>query len=942
MPRIHPAQKLLDVVFDESDIIEIRLINSPAVQHRWCTRETFSKLLPELKQLNADGFNIYYGCNPRTVEGGTTTEHVETARAVFIDMDGGTSADELKAAVDAAEYCHPGIILATGGGVQAIWKLSEPVPVAQWRLMQTELNRRVAGADPTVKDAPRVLRLPGFKNMKPKYGPDFPMAELLANSSGTFSPDDFPMAEAVNTPDVDPENLAIDTSGILPQFAQNFINNGTLYKDKGRRDTAFLVAIEMAAAKIPTEEAKARIIPVLERLGIDGHDLKDASRQIANAYKEARTPTIDPDRLPKTVGARSADFTAEIASSGKHRVVVRVGVKSHIDVLDCSKSASRKRFIKAAKESLQADGFEADLEQYLCGIATGTEAVGDADCPVDQEFTRESFVDVSRFIRPECFTISDGQSWKSGITVPKFQEIDGTIDGMWVTLTIDSDGNRQMFKLPKKITVGANDDVFRVYPTPPPPGIKGCPPRWSDQSMWSFYENGQASIEPKDVVSAVSAEFEKFLYFPDDLREGYLTTLALWVVLTHIPHRFQCVPYILINGVAGSGKGRTMLCIQHLVFRCYQITAPSPAAIYRHIHFEGGTVLCDEAEGLANSELSAGTLDVLLASNNRGVPIPRCDGDDNVVVNYDAFSPKAFISIRHPTKPLLERSIQLLMARAPKGSSETTYHPGEEEFIPHWQRVRDGLHTFVLKYAGEFLNMPAAHDVTPKHMMPRQREVWAPLLKIAAVIDRIAGTNHLKVMTDLIAVVASESEVQAVTESDERLIRALWKLHKAGRPTSPKDILNQAYADGLGLEDRITEKLAGEILRNYGLKTYGRGRNRRWFRVVPEKMQEIAANYSMEIFDEKIDEGAPPDNGAHVSQVTQNPTSGVECDTCDTCDTSNDPPPPPNFLNQLFGKPLQQPGGWNCEQPHRNNPKHSATWGNLQGHRAEHAGHRFR
>ena len=916
----HPAAVFLQMVYQPSDILEFRLIKEggPA-KSLWSTLEEFSSHIPRITQMNDDGYSVYYGANPRKAIGGTKAADVEIARGWFVDMDGGATADALRKACVDAGYIAPAIIINSGGGVQGIWRSSKPVPIAQWLKQQRAITEKIAGVDASVKDAPRVMRLPGFVNRKGKYAPDHPTAEIVCISPEDFHPEDFPESEtsaafAVNDDD-GPEILAIDTTGVLPRYAEDFLESGKLIQPEGkgqpsRRETAFRVAIEMKAASIPQEEASSRICDALERLGLDDVAVEDfRNRQIANAYSEARTPTIDKDRLPTVTGVRDVEFSAQHAADGKYRITVKRGLRKFVDVIDCSKLIARTRFTNAAMRALADESVEKAVSDYLMAVAVEEIKPDDTDDvgPVqEQEYTRDSFVDTSHVISPEAFTITDGADWKSGITVPKFVDVGGgELAGRWITITNDSEGNRQMIDLPPSFTVG--ESVFRVYPKVPPPGFKGSTPPWSDESMWAFLEDGKPSIPAGELVDAIGAEFDKFLFFDESVREGYLTTLALWVIHTYMTHRFSVVPYILINGIAGSGKGRVMNCIKQLVFRCYLITSPSPAAIYRHIHFEGGTVLCDEAERLANSDLSAGTLDVLLASNTRGVPVPRCEGEDNKITNFDPFSPKAFISINHPTKALLERSIQIMMFRAPKGLAEAMDHPSDEFYQPYWARLRDGLHTFALSYAGEFLEMPSGHDVTPRDMMSRQREVWGPLLRIAAVMDRIAGTSHLKTLTDLIAIVASDSEMQAVTETDERLLKALWKLHTLGKDTSPKAVLAQAYADGLSTDDKISEKMVAQTLRNYGFKTWGGGgKRRRWFRVDRQKMEAVAANYCIQIeMGENIAPGVPPYDTSNVSDVSdfhsgyaeiqKTLPGGNKSDTYDTSDVSYRGAPPPKY-----------------------------------------------
>jgi hypothetical protein len=75
----------------------------------------------------------------------------------------------------------PSVVVNSGGGFHAYWLLYEPMVIDDSnRAAITSLQYRwvghVGGDD--VKDLARVLRLPGTRNVKSKYAPDFPGVEF--------------------------------------------------------------------------------------------------------------------------------------------------------------------------------------------------------------------------------------------------------------------------------------------------------------------------------------------------------------------------------------------------------------------------------------------------------------------------------------------------------------------------------------------------------------------------------------------------------------------------------------------------------------------------------------------------------------------------------------------------------------------------------------------
>ncbi len=77
----------------------------------------------------------------------------------------------------------PSVLIDSGGGYHAYWLLDEPFVIQsdEDRQRAKDISRRwvrfCEGDD--VKDLTRVLRLPGSRNIKPKYAPDYPLVEYV-------------------------------------------------------------------------------------------------------------------------------------------------------------------------------------------------------------------------------------------------------------------------------------------------------------------------------------------------------------------------------------------------------------------------------------------------------------------------------------------------------------------------------------------------------------------------------------------------------------------------------------------------------------------------------------------------------------------------------------------------------------------------------------------
>lgn len=168
------ARDFLHGLFAPGDIINFRCIPNvkAAIKQKWCVagdEDSETKTLTWAKQLNSEeGYSVYVGMNPRTEMGGGSAEHVRLFRALAADLDGGVDVDEALSRVKDCGIPEPSAIVSTGGGVHLYWFLDKPLESADvWSTGQKFLITKL-GADPLVHDAPRIMRLPGFINRKPR------------------------------------------------------------------------------------------------------------------------------------------------------------------------------------------------------------------------------------------------------------------------------------------------------------------------------------------------------------------------------------------------------------------------------------------------------------------------------------------------------------------------------------------------------------------------------------------------------------------------------------------------------------------------------------------------------------------------------------------------------------------------------------------------------
>jgi hypothetical protein len=309
----HPATELMNTLFTPGDWVELRsLISGKPAAQRWIQLGT-DDLDAAWRDLHADDVRShYFGANPRTCKGGSAAGDVAVARCVYVDFDpegDGAAAyanafqvDVALARIEDARLPHPTAILKTPKGVHAYWRLEEPVQdLRRWTRVQKAIIQAV-GSDPSVHDAPRVMRLPGFACRKPLA--QGRITELVDVDAGrTYSLEEFPSDPQQAADDVpalrldelvplaDGREVPEHTRWVLEQATTEQLHRG---KAKGRRGELYHQAVHLTRLGWREHEVKRTIRQAAERLSLSGWDLDDLiGRQVPRAVHYAKaTPRV--------------------------------------------------------------------------------------------------------------------------------------------------------------------------------------------------------------------------------------------------------------------------------------------------------------------------------------------------------------------------------------------------------------------------------------------------------------------------------------------------------------------------------------------------------------------------------------------------------------------------------------------------------------------------
>lgn len=120
--------------------------------------ENIERALPKLEKQNNHGLGIFWMVN----EGdclGRSEKNVKRVRSLFVDLDGAPLEPVLEARLE------PHVVVESSPGRYQVYWLVDDCPLERFSVMQMALARKFE-SDPSVKDLPRVMRVPGFWHQK--------------------------------------------------------------------------------------------------------------------------------------------------------------------------------------------------------------------------------------------------------------------------------------------------------------------------------------------------------------------------------------------------------------------------------------------------------------------------------------------------------------------------------------------------------------------------------------------------------------------------------------------------------------------------------------------------------------------------------------------------------------------------------------------------------
>jgi hypothetical protein len=368
----------------------------------------------------------------------------------------------------------------------------------------------------------------------------------------------------------------------------------------------------------------------------------------------------------------------------------------------------------------------------------------------------------------------------------------------------------------------------RVYPD-----LAG---RWPDADAHDWLATGKAPTF-SEVLALLIYELQATVEFP---RKEHAALVATWAVAGYFHPLFLSFPRLQLVGERGSGKSKLLALLHATAWNASLMVAPTPAVLYRLVQETRPTMLLDECEALDKDDRKE-IFAVVNSGYKQGASVPRCEGDRTKRVEfYEVYAPMALASIRGLNATTEDRAITMVMQR---GIDQRKVNAELDPRAPRFTRVRSGCYRLLLTRYVDVVKTCQTIELA-QWLNARARELWKPLLVIAAIAD---AENGLSLTPDLLALAREHVEDgnPLSTEGAALLAEVGDLLGGAESATVRPGALAESIGKRLGWRDAPTAEQIGGWLRRLGFRRTGRDRDGACYTITPEGFRTVADRFNL-------------------------------------------------------------------------------------------------
>jgi hypothetical protein len=382
--------------------------------------------------------------------------------------------------------------------------------------------------------------------------------------------------------------------------------------------------------------------------------------------------------------------------------------------------------------------------------------------------------------------------------------------------------------------------------------------RISKEAILRFV-SGEIASDP-ELLADLQAFFSRFAVFRDR-RIPWL--LAAWTLATYCYRVFRVFPYLALRSPdKRCGKSRVLDLLSLVAFNASpRVVHPTEAQVFRGPARNGGTLLLDEIEALgrADKDTYAGLLAVLNSGFEQGGSVSRLEKTATGAfqeVSFETYCPRAIAGINKLADTLEDRSIVIVMQRKLAREKTERFSPTRLDGVA--QALRDRCYLWALTHAQDLSEVYDAADQTFAHLQmidDRARDLWEPLVSIAAITDTLHGGETHPCTSTLIALAKDLGQVRDGTlehSTAAQILHALCRLateesamHSADAIAIPPAALAEKLKAALGWQSLTPRHLATCLapLSLHAQKTRQGARVIRAYHLKRDELMELSERY---------------------------------------------------------------------------------------------------
>jgi hypothetical protein len=250
--------------------------------------------------------------------------------------------------------------------------------------------------------------------------------------------------------------------------------------------------------------------------------------------------------------------------------------------------------------------------------------------------------------------------------------------------------------------------------------------KWSVDLLNKYFGLLEESLDGQIIETSIFNKIKDNLKKYIELEQGAdYNILTAWIIGTYFFPIFSAYPYIHIKAPKGSGKSQCLNFLNQTAFNAVKARASLPA-LRDTVDSLRGTYLMDQADALHRNNMED-FLDILTDSYKRGGGSIRkmiANKNNWNLEEFEAYSPKAFASIRELPEDLRDRCIVIPLIRSSKN------HPQINEEDNIWKEIRNDLYILLIKQFTIFeltYKTKEAEYKENNEIFGRPLELWLPI-----------------------------------------------------------------------------------------------------------------------------------------------------------------------------------------------------------------------